>query len=161
MNISIQMKGDLLKKLPSIGQKALKELQAGVIKASTLLMEDAVQNAPSSTGTLRRGIRREIFGGGLSATIFPTSDYAVRLHGDGVKKRSAPFTIPGKEALPGGTLYRWAKKKGINPWAVRGAIKKKGMALNPWMFETSKKDEKKVEEIFRGTLKNVAAQMAD
>lgn len=155
------MKGELLRKLPAISQNALKELQTGVIRASTLLLEDSVKNAPSSTGTMRRSIRREIFGGGLSATIFPTVDYALRLHGDGSRSRSRPFTIPSSEAQPGGSLYRWAKKKGLNPYAVRASIKKKGISLNPWMFETSKSDEKQVEEIFGGALKNIAAQMAD
>lgn len=161
MQINIQLKGDILKKLPSVSAFATQKLRDGVIKASTLLQEDSIRNAPSSTGTLRRSIRREIFGQGLSAVIFPSVDYAVKLHGDGSRQRSSPFTIPAREAQEGGTLYRWAKKKGMNPWAIRASIAKRGIRLNPWMYETSKQDEPKVEEIFKIALGEIASSMAD
>lgn len=161
MNLNVRIEGKILDKLKTAPKSVRSDIKAGVLTASTLLMEASIRNAPASTGNLRKGIRRELSGSGLSASIFPTADYAFRIHGDGERQRSEPFWIPSREAQPGGTLYRWAKKKGMNPWAVRAAIAKRGIKLNPWLFKTSQQNEGKVEEIFSRVLDKIAGSLAD
>lgn len=163
MEIKIQIKGDILKKLKSASKDVRDIVVDGIRDASTLLMEDSIRNAPASTGNLRKSIRREIDERGLRATIFPSAKYGFFLHGpiDKSRERSKPFMIPAKEARAGGTLYRWAKKKGMNPWAVRASIAKKGIKFNPFLTKTAEADQGKVRDIFKRTLNQIAAHLAD
>ena len=159
MELSVKLEGRVLEKLKNAPETTKNEIRKGVLDASTLLLEQSVRNAPSSTGTLRKSMRRDIATGGLRATIFPSVDYAFGLHGDGTKPRSNPFFIPSREAREGGSLYRWAKKKGMNPWAVRASIARKGIKHNPWLFETSQQNEGKVKDIFVSVVNRIARSL--
>lgn len=159
MELTVKIEGQLRKKLAQAPSIVKSEVQRGVEDASTLLMEESIKTAPKSSSVMSRSIRREL--SDLKAVIFPTVDYAFFLHGDETRERSAPFLIPAKEATEGGTLYRWAKKKGMNPWAVRASIAKRGIKHNPWLFKTAKANEGKVKEIFGGVLEKISVALGD
>ena len=163
MNLTVQLQGDLLKKIQSIGGEAKQIIVSAVKDASTQLMEDTMNNAPRSSGALMQSMRREITNQGLTATIFPTVQYAYELHGEDKRRgeMSAPMLIPSRDAKEGGPLYRWAKKKGLNPWAVRASIAKKGHKYQPWIKETADKDSEMVKETFANALNTIAERLGD
>lgn len=162
MQLSISIQGNLIEKLKTADKKTRAIIQSGVGDASTFLMERSIRETPASTGNLRKSIRREIFGDGLKARIFPSVKYGSALHGGfSGPQRSSPFVIPAREAAPGGSLYRWAKKKGMNPYAVRESIKKKGIQHNRYLKRASEGSESGIKSIFEKTLANIANSLGD
>lgn len=163
MELKVKIQGAIIRKLANADSKARGLVIEGLRDASTQLYEDSHRETPAATGTLMKSMTREINEAALQAAIFPTVGYGIFLHGpmNSSRKRSAPFVIPAREAKEGGSLYRWAKKRGVNPWAVRASIKKRGIAFNPWLERVAKADEKKVRDIFLGTLQKITAALAD
>lgn len=159
----MKVDGPILKKLASAPDSARAALKQGMVDASTFTMENSIRETPASTGNLRKSIRREFSNDGLTAAIFPAVDYGAFLHGpfDSAGGQSRPFWIPSKEALPGGTLYRWAQKKGMNPWAVRASIAKKGIKFNPYLKRAADDSTDGVKEIFAKVMDGIAASLGD
>ena len=159
----MKLEGPILAKLQRASITAKNAVVDAMRDASTFVMEAAIRETPASTGNLRKSIRREIDKGGLRAFIFPAVDYGVALHGpfEGSAGRSKPFLIPAREAQAGGTLYRWAKKKGMNPWAVRASIAKKGIKFNPFLKRAADASEGGVKLIFEKALAGIANGLAD
>lgn len=163
MEIKLHIEGKVLEKI-RVGDRKTREIfQDAVRDGSTLMMENTIRETPASTGNLRKSIRREITGSGLKATIFPSVQYGEFLHGtfDGGAAMSKPFTIPAREAAPGGTLYRWAKKKGLNPYAVRASIAKKGIRHNPYLRRAADSSTGGVQTIFETALTRLSESFAD
>ncbi|HOB89786.1 MAG TPA: hypothetical protein PKG74_00435 [Candidatus Colwellbacteria bacterium] len=163
MELKLQLEGDVLKKIKVANEKTRQLFKDAVRDGSTLMMESAIRSTPASTGNLRKSIRREISGSGLRATIFPSVVYGAFLHGEfqGGPAYSKPFTIPAREAREGGTLYRWAKKKGLNPYAVRASIAKKGIKHNPFLKAAAEESTPGVQAIFERALDKLAASLGD
>lgn len=163
MELSISLTGNVLKKLSSASPKVRGIFADGMRDGSTVVMEATIREAPASTGNLRKSIRREFSDNGLRAEIFPSTLYGEELHGpfQGGGSFSEPRLIPAKEAGEGGSLYRWAKKKGISPWAVRGSIQKKGVKYNKYMKRAAEDTSGRVQSIFEQTMKSVASFMGD
>jgi hypothetical protein len=166
-NITVKVSGAIMRKLRTAGADARAHVLDGIRQATTQLYEDTLRNTPAATGQLRKSLIRTIDEAKLQGHIYPSLEYGEKLHGDidsagNLKSaRSAPFVIPAREAQPGGTLYRWAQKRGVNPWAVRASIKKKGIKHNPFMAMTAKQDEAKVRKIFVGVLQRIADGLGD
>lgn len=146
LEISItETSGNLLKKLPNAKRIVGDAVAAGLDKASALLWREAILNTPKSTGTLAKSIMRDIEP--THAKIYPTLMYGLYVH-EGTK----PHGIPKSEIQPGGSLYRWAKKKGIDPYLVARAIARKGTKAQPWLAQTMDKSEKAVIDLFEDAL---------
>jgi hypothetical protein len=161
MQLGVTFKGKLISKLKDARSNARRLVERGVLDASTFLMEATIRETPASVGNLRKSIRREITGEGLRAAIFTDLEYGMKLHGDGIAQRTRPFTIPEIEAQPGGTLYRWAKKKGMNPWAVRASIRRKGIKHNPFMKRAAEQSEEGIVKILGRAAEDVVNWLAD
>lgn len=164
MEFKLEIEGKILEKIKVADRTTRKLFQEAVLDGSTLMMESAIRDAPASTGNLRKSIRREISGSGLRASIFPSVVYGASLHGrfDGSDgEYTPPRTIPAREAMEGGTLYRWAKKKGMNPWAVRASIKKKGVKRNRYLRQAADDSTPGVTKIFEDALDKLANKFAD
>ena len=161
--LTMKLEGPVLAKLKAASITARNTVIDAMRDASTVVMEATIREAPASTGTLRKSIRREFSGNGLRVAIFPAVDYGAFLHGpfEGGPTHSQPFVIPAKEAMPGGTLYRWAQKKGANPWAVRAGIKKRGIKFNPYMRRASESSEAGVQTVFEKALGSIASGLGD
>lgn len=86
---------------------------------------------------------------------FEGSLTALAPYASAVEDGTRPHMPPVKE------LEAWAKKKGINPWAVAMSIKKKGTKANPFLQRAvdSTKDgiEKEFEDALNGALNELAA----
>lgn len=164
MELSLQIQGPVLEKI-KIGDRITRSVFQDAVKdGSTLMMENSIREAPASTGNLRKSIRREISGSGLVASIFPSVVYAAELHGNFDGSDGAftpPRMIPAREAAPGGTLYRWAKKKGLNPYAVRASIAKKGVKRNRYLKRAADESTPGVQSIFETALDTLTKKMGD
>lgn len=161
MQIDVKLQGPLLEKITNAPAKTLRFIQQGLADASTFLFEKSQENAPKSMGKLKQGMRREIDFDSLRAEIWPSTEYAAFVHGPGGEGRTRPHLIPLKEAQEGGTLYRWAKKKGANPWAVRAAIAKRGTKYQPWLQKTAEMENDKVLAIISDAIQNVSKFLSD
>ncbi len=163
MQFSISLSGNVMKKLDNASPKVRGIFADAIRDGSTAVMEETIREAPASTGTLRKGIRRELDESKLRAEIYPSTVYGEDLHGpfEGGGSHSAPKGIPAKEAKEGGSLYRWAKKKGINPWAVRASIAKKGVRYNKYMKRAAQNTSGQVQRIFNDAIDRVANYLGD
>lgn len=161
MQLRVSFVGKILDKMKTIRADARQELVDSVRDASTLLLEMTIREAPASTGNLKKSLRREILNDGLTASVFTDLNYAMFLHGDGMSDRSRPFTIPAKEAMAGGTLYRWAAKNSLNPWAVRWGIHLRGIRHNPFMQKTADMHQPELKEILGKSLGKIVAHLSD
>jgi hypothetical protein len=147
MNIKLTLTGNFLKQIQGAKSTSKTYLVAGMRDLSTYLLQKSIENAPKGIGALSQSMRRELDENALRATIFPSVTYGFFVHGPGSDGRTVPHWIPAREAKPGGSLYRWAQKKGANPWAVRAGIAKKGTKFQPWLKETAEKEQDKAKEI--------------
>lgn len=161
MELSVKLTGNFLNKIAQAKENSLKELQGGFRDASTHLYQKSIEAAPSSTGKLRQGMRRDLDVSNLKATIYPSSEYAFYVHGPGTEGRTRPHWIPAKEAKEGGDLYRWAKKHGANPWAVRAGIAKRGTKFNPFLVKTADTEQENVLAIISSAIQNISNFLGD
>ena len=72
--------------------------------------------------------------GNLSNSIkYTVSPYLIEIemnqYGEFVDSGTKPHWAPIDK------LKKWARIRGVNPWAVRASIAKKGTKANPWMSE--------------------------
>ena len=110
-------------------------IEKGVGKVTLFIERESAVEAPADTGRLRGGITstlRESTG-----TIFSTSHYAKFVH-----EGTRPHRV-GADKLMG-----WAKRKGLNPYAVANSIRKKGTKANPFFVRALEKNKMKALEIF-------------
>lgn len=142
MEISLEeVGGKFLKKLPEARSIVEGGLGDAFNKATGHLWRKSQDNAPTSTGTLAKSMTRELTP--TYAKIYPQVKYAFFVH-EGTKAHA----IPKAELMPGGSLYRWAQKKGLNPFQVANAIRKKGTKANPWLERTAGSEWDRVQQIF-------------
>lgn len=93
------------------------------------------------TGETRRSIRYRTNPGQLSAEIGSNLDPR-RI--EALEKGSLPHWT---SARPGSPLHRWAKFKGLNPYAVQRSIAKKGTKAHPFIQPTYRTMKPKVERL--------------
>lgn len=58
------------------------------------------------------------------------------------------------------TLIPWAKKKGLNPWAVANSIKKKGTKANPFLTRALDRSEDGVKKEFSVALNDIMKELS-
>lgn len=164
MELKLEIDGKVLEKIKVADRITRGVFQEAVLDGSTLMMENTIRETPASSGNLRKSIRREISGSGLRASIFPSVVYGASLHGNFDGSDGAftpPRTIPAREAKEGGSLYRWAMKKGMNPWAVRASIAKKGVKRNRYLKRAADTSTNSVKGIFERALATLASKFGD
>lgn len=162
--LKMEIEGAILKKLKSADTFTRGIFQDAMRDASTVVMEASIREAPAATGNLRKAITREFSDSGLKAEIFSSVVYGEMLHGrfdesDG--EFTDPHMIPAREAKPGGTLYRWGQKRGMNPWAVRASIAKKGVRRNRFFKRAANATESAVGKVFEGAMDKLAKKLGD
>ena len=121
---------------PSVLQQATRRL----IEAAAIDIQREMRIAANvgATGDLRRSIRYTFSPATLTAVIEPTVDYA-----PDVEYGSRPHYV---SASPGTPLARWARMKGLNPFAVQASILKKGTRAHPFVSPTYEKMAPQVKE---------------
>jgi len=124
--ISLKLSGSFLQAIKKAEGEARNLTKQAVKEASTIVWGAAIKETPvGATGQLRKGIRRNLYPN--KATILPSVNYA-----DPVHEGSKGHAIPVAAMQKGGSLYRWAKQRGLNPYAVAHKIKQRGTKANPF-----------------------------
>ncbi len=136
-----EIKGRVLQKLPQATRIIGGELQLALRDASTLVWQRSIETAPASIGVLKKSITRDLYP--TYGKIYPTVQYGLYVH-----EGTAPHWPPLSEIKPGGSIYRWAQKKGIPPFLVARAIARKGTKAQPWMAKVAKDYAGEVQEVF-------------
>lgn len=142
MQFQIHIQGNFQKKLDKVTRSFPGEIKDSVRKATTFLHARVKEKTPAGQGDLRKSLSLKI--SGFQGIIRPTVKYAIFVH-----EGTRPHWVPKSEwALPTGSLYKWAMKKGLNPFLVARAIARKGTKKQPWMKETLETYESQVTDFF-------------
>ena len=139
--------------------KGLKELQAKfgnlegnyfkaqmkrTMRVATIKIKDTARDlVPVDSGDLKRSIREDVRYGvrELTGVIEAREQYAPSVE-YGTKPHFPPV----------GALKKWARKRGINPYALAVAISKRGTKPQPFMIPAFQKLRKKVVGLFKTTI---------
>lgn len=89
------------------------------------------------TGDLRKSVRYSFSVAQLRAEVSPNVPYARDVERGGKPRYES--------VKPGSSLRKWAELKGLNPYAVRNSIAKKGTKPHPFVEPTYDKMKPKVE----------------
>lgn len=112
------------RELEKFYKKSQREFTHRVEQATLAAQRMAQRNAPINDGDLRQNIKVDMDkGNNIQGTVTSQQGY------------SAPVEYGSKPHMPPVDALRdWAKRKGIDPWAVAMSIKKKGTRSHPFMF---------------------------
>lgn len=152
MDVKVAISGKLLQTLPRARSISERQLQDALNKASALVWQRSIEKAPASIGTLKKSMRRDLYP--TYAQIYPTVQYGLYVH-----EGTSPHWPPVSETQPGGSLYRWAQKKGIPPFLVARAIARRGTKPQPWLADIAKNDWKEVQEVFIRSLDKIIGNL--
>ena len=103
------------------------EMRHGMHRALTIVQDEMKQRIHSPAGHARGGIKQKITGSGASLKA--------RVGPQGRGARAATFSQrsrgPGRTPPPAGPLRRWARARGLNPYALAKSIGRKGVRAHP------------------------------
>jgi len=122
LNIEIPGLGRLLDDLKAAGPYGAKQLKSALNRGAIRLQRAERIEAPRDTSNLAANINI-IELGEFEVMISPKANYAEAIH-----KGRLPGSAPPVSALEG-----WARRKGINPYAVQKSIQRKGTKPNPFV----------------------------
>lgn len=109
---------------------AIDRLNSFILQAVTIagieIQKTARDLSPIDTGALRRSIGSTVsqIENGVRAVVQPTEPYA-----SNIEFGQPPGTYVSPKALEA-----WARKRGLNPYAVSKSIMKKGTRAQPFLF---------------------------
>lgn len=129
--------------LPSILEDSLAQ---GAVIAGAEIQKEARVNAAIDTGELRKSIENSSSGSsqGYMIEVGPTQPYGKEIE----------FGRPPGTYVSPASLERWAKRKGLNPYAVSKSILKKGSPAQPFMYPALDKKEDSVVSILAQAVYN-------
>ncbi len=107
----------------------------GIRFATHLFERGAAREAPVDSGVLRGEIESTFTS--TMGKVFTSTEYAKFVH-----EGTRPHKVSGKH------LEGWARKKGLNPYAVAKSISKKGTKANPFFTRAIKKNKNKAMKLF-------------
>jgi len=137
--IQIEGLAEMQKAFAEAPDKVGKVLEDTTKEAGKDIFKEAVKEAPHYTGNLQRSMHMEYTP--IQVKVEPTADYA-----KDVEFGRAATNITGSDFTG---LSKWAAKKGLNPYAVRANIRKRGTKANPFMQRTRDKVESPIQDLFR------------
>jgi hypothetical protein len=128
ININLSEIIGLGESFDQISKSVLDEnIKQGLVIAGAAVQSEARGLVPTDTGALRISITNSVGEeslSGVSAVVGPTQPY-----GKDIEFGRPPGTYVSPVALMG-----WAKRKGLNPYAVSRSIQNKGSPAQPFMF---------------------------
>ncbi|WP_151531510.1 HK97 gp10 family phage protein [Rhodococcus erythropolis] len=101
------------------------------------------------SGDLRQSIKQEVTG--TTAIVGPTAKYA-----EAVENGSRPHWTSVK---PDTSLYKWAKAKGISPYAVQRSIAYKGTKAHPFVAPTVTLMEPRIQRRFDTEIEKLTEEL--
>lgn len=130
---------ELWKKAP---QKVDDEISKALHKSALTVQRAAQEDTPVDTGRLRSSIQYRVMG--KQARVYVQAKYGVFVH-----EGTRPHFPPIKAIEP------WARKRGLNAFAVARAIARKGTKGHPFMRNAAEASKGDVSEFFREGIQNV------
>lgn len=123
-----------------------KYLKQGAHVAGARVQSEARELVPVDTSALRISIENSASqsSGELIQSVGPTQPY-----GKDIEFGRPPGTYVSPAALAG-----WAKRKGLNPYAVSKSIQKKGSPAQPFMFPAFDKNVTEIPSIIAQAVVN-------
>ncbi len=149
--VQIEVKGlneliSTMEKYPAISEK---HVNMAIRRSLTRVLGAEKKEAPVHTGNLRDNWRLDV--GRFQGTLASNAPYAKDLH-DGLPLSSFPT---------GGTLKKWAEKKGLNPWAVAKSIARRGhLIANPFLKRAVDAERDNIDREFKDALSNITKEIA-
>lgn len=135
---------DIASKYPAIAEK---HVNKGIAKIFVRILGGVTKNAPFGvTGHLRDNWETNI--GGFQGTLRSKQAY-----GGSVEYGTRPHKVSGE------ALKDWAKRRGLNPFAVAKSIAKKGTKANPFLKKTTTELNDKFDEILQQTINDITKDM--
>lgn len=126
-------------KFPAVAEK---HVNNSILRSLIRVQDRAKRNAPFGTsGNLRQnwvlqmGRFRGSLGSGAKAEGYP--------YGTAVEFGTKPHYISVKDNIP---FQLWAKRKGINPYAVARSIQRKGTKGNPFFQKSVDDSQKEIDD---------------
>lgn len=147
--IKIDVSGiiDLGKNFTKLAESSLeKNLSQGAQIAGAEVQAEARALVPVDTGALRISIENDSMASsnGYLVQVGPTQPY-----GKEIEQGRPSGTYVSPQALMG-----WAKRKGLNPYAVSKAIQKKGSPAQPFLFPAFDKKQDSIVAIITQAVSN-------
>ena len=148
--MSLEIKGfdkliGIAERYPSVSEKFI---NLAINRSLLRVWAAEKQQAPFGvSGILRDNWRVDM--GRFTGRLYSLAKYATD-----VEKGTAPHFVPVDEIAP------WAKKKGLNPWAVAKSIAKKGTKANPFFARSINDATAGVNEEFKNAMKSITSQLA-
>ena len=151
-NVEIKVSGlkELEKKLDGLqGEQLISQMKRTMYVATTTLKTKARELVPVFRGALKRSIREDVEYSNktVEGIVQATEPYA-----KGVEFGTKPHAVSAV------ALSRWAKSKGINPYALAKSIARKGTRAQPFMVPAFEQSKKKIIKIFQDTINYLLEQ---
>jgi len=130
----------LLKKFGGLQNVVVRrQFERTMFRTTEMIKNQARSLVPVDTGALRRSIRNVIRVGDkeILGIVGPTEPY-----GAAVEFGTKPHPVPVK------AIERWARKRGLNPYAVAMSIRKKGTKPHPYLIPAFQRLQRRVVEEF-------------
>jgi len=124
------------------------EMRKGMHRALTIVQDEMKQRIHSPAGHARAGIKQAIRGSGatLKARVGPKGRGA----------RAATFSqrsrAAGRTPPPAGPLRRWARARGLNPYALAKSIGRRGVKALPVARPAYNAKHTQVEAAFKAAI---------
>lgn len=117
----------------------VKDFMNTAIKKSIIILEwEAKKETPVDRWQLRASFQTRFTD--LKWVLYNPSKYALF-----VQYGTKPHTPPRKP------IEEYANRKGINPWALRYSIKRKGTKANDYLWRSIQKAERKIDRVLGNT----------
>ena len=122
ITIEIPALGDLLRDLQKAGAYGEQQLKTALRRGAIIIQRAERIEAPRDTSNMANRIDVSETGP-LEVTISPRANYSETVH----KGRRPGAPVSAK------SLEGWARRKGLNPYAVAKSIERKGTKANPFV----------------------------
>lgn len=149
INVHIPALGDLIRDLAKAGEYGEQQLRTALRRGAVIIQRGERIEAPRDTSNLANRIDI-IESGPLEMTIGPRAKYSIEVH-EGRRPGSAP---------PASALESWARRKGLNPYAVAKSIQRKGTKPNPFVARAVDEVKGQVNQEFDAAASKVAQFLA-
>lgn len=147
--VEVQIKGieklvKQMEKYPAISEK---HVNRAINRSLVRILGQEKQQAPVFTGNLRDNWRLDI--GRFEGSLRSNAPYSAAVH-EGTRPHMPPISA----------IEVWARKKGLNPWAVAKSIAKKGTKANPFLKRAVEMEQENVNKEFAEALRSITKELS-
>lgn len=147
--ISVELKNfgrlqDVANNYPRVAEK---HVGYAIVRSLTRVMGTTKKEAPQGVTTFLKN-RWSIIPGRFEGALRSGTSYAMAVH-NGTQPHFAPI----------GALQAWARKKGMNAYALRNSIAVKGTKANPFLTRSVKQEEHNIDGEMKDAIKKILSNV--